>query len=216
MNVLIIGCEKLGAGLANTLSQKGHDVVVICGDAEEFTRLDDGFSGFTVTGVPFDLETLEKGGIQSCDCLAAVTGDDNINIVVSQIARDIYQVPQVITRIHDPRKNALYSAQGLHTISPTALAVEMLDGIIDDHDSGSRAQANFGNFSLGMQSMEVPKEFFKTRLADVPHSASEQIIGVEQQDGSVLFLTGNEDYRFQSGDRLIFSKVLAEGRQGRS
>jgi len=78
----------------------------------------------TITGIPIDEDILEMAGIKSADALAAVTSDDNVNIMVSQIARQIYHVPTVITRTYDPQRKEVLTAMGLDTICPTTLAVD--------------------------------------------------------------------------------------------
>ena len=113
MNVLIIGCGKVGSHLADTLCQLGHDVSIIALNRENFDLLSDDFSGLTIQGVPIDLDILRQAGIEECDALAAVTEDDNTNIMVCQIAREIFNVPKIVARIFDPlREVARYCGMG--------------------------------------------------------------------------------------------------------
>ncbi|MEG1870224.1 MAG: NAD-binding protein, partial [Oscillospiraceae bacterium] len=88
MNILVIGCNKVGARLANVLCRMGHDVVVVERNRENFRHLDDDFDGFTVEGVGIDQDVLREAGIEGCDALAAVTDDDNTNAMVCQIAKE--------------------------------------------------------------------------------------------------------------------------------
>ena len=80
MNILIVGCGKTGSRLANILSHQGHAVSVLDRRASSFNKLDDNFNGFTIAGVPMDLDVLRQAGIESCDVVATVTDDDNIRI----------------------------------------------------------------------------------------------------------------------------------------
>ena len=89
MNILVVGCGKVGSQLSNILSSMGHDTAVIDPDPASFERLSDDFRGYTVAGVPIDQTVLRRGGIEACDALAAVTEDDNTNVMVCQLARGI-------------------------------------------------------------------------------------------------------------------------------
>ncbi len=123
MYVIIAGCRKVGSNLALELSQENHDVVVIDSDPSHFEALGSGFNGVTVAGMPIDEDVLRSAGVEQADALAAVTDDDNMNIMVSQVARELFHVPVVITRVYDPRREIIMGKMGLKTICPTTLAV---------------------------------------------------------------------------------------------
>lgn len=123
MYIIIAGCRKVGVSLALELSQENHDVVVIDSDPSHFDALGSGFNGVTITGLPIDEDVLRSAGVQQADALAAVTADDNMNIMVSQVAKEIFHVPVVITRMYDPAREIIMSKMGLQTICPTTLAV---------------------------------------------------------------------------------------------
>ena len=146
MNIVVVGCGKVGSSLAKKLQRDGHDVAVVDEAEERFERLGDSFDGITVAGVPFDEEVLKAAGIEGCDALAAVTQDDNINIMVGQVARELFSVPTVITRIYDPARKDVFVHFGLHTVCPTNLTV---DAITQSLTTGSARQyATFGSTTL--------------------------------------------------------------------
>ncbi len=126
MYVIIAGCRKVGSNLALELSQENHDVVVIDSDPSHFEALGSGFNGVTITGLPIDEDVLRSAGVDQADALAAVTDDDNMNIMVSQVARELFHVPHVITRVYDPQRETIMAKMGLTTICPTTLAVAKL------------------------------------------------------------------------------------------
>jgi len=107
------------------LSQEGHNVIIIDKKAASFKRLGSDFNGITITGVGFDPEILKRAGVERADALAAVTNGDNSNIMVSEIAKKIYKVPQVITRIYDPLRADIYKKFGLNTISTTTIVAQI-------------------------------------------------------------------------------------------
>ena len=108
MYIIIAGCGKIGANLVKTLSNEGHDVVVIDPNEESFAQLENGTNCLTVTGMCIDEDVLKSAGIEHADALLAVTSDDNVNIMTAQIAKQLYHVPHVVTRIYDPDKDAVF------------------------------------------------------------------------------------------------------------
>lgn len=125
MHIIIVGCGRVGSQLAQILSQEGHNVVIIDKKASAFKRLGSDFNGINITGVGFDPEILKRAGVERADALAAVTNGDNSNIMVSEIAKKIYKVPQVITRIYDPLRADIYKKFGLNTISTTTIVAQI-------------------------------------------------------------------------------------------
>src|SRR6266540_275023 len=123
MRVVIVGCGRVGAGLATSLADASDRVTVIDKDPKAFERLGEDFAGQTVEGIGFDRDVLELAGIASADALVAVTSGDNSNVVAARVARDAYRVPRVIARIHDPRRAAIYEELGVVTVSSVAWAL---------------------------------------------------------------------------------------------
>ncbi|WAM33962.1 potassium channel family protein [Caldicellulosiruptor morganii] len=130
MYIIVVGCGKVGSNLAKSLADEGHDVVVIDSDAKNFERLGPDFNGMKIQGVVIDEDVLKQAGIERADALAAVTPDDSTNIMIAQIAEEIYQVPKVIARIYDPLREDIFHSLGLETICPTTLAVEYIKSIL--------------------------------------------------------------------------------------
>ncbi len=126
MYIIIAGCRKVGSNLAKMLSMENHDVVVIDQNAESFKSLGSGFNGITITGMPIDEDILRQAGAEHADALAAVTSDDNMNVMITQVARSIFNVPKVITRVYDPERDHVFRQMGIDTLCPTMLAVEQI------------------------------------------------------------------------------------------
>ncbi|HVB96537.1 MAG TPA: TrkA family potassium uptake protein [Chloroflexota bacterium] len=130
MIVLILGCGRVGARLAIALDSEGHDVRVIDQNVDSFQRLPLQFRGQILTGQGIDDEMLIKAGIDEADVFAAVTNDDNTNIMASEVAKVIHRVPKVITRIYDPIREEAYHALGLETVCPTALGADLIENML--------------------------------------------------------------------------------------
>jgi trk system potassium uptake protein len=136
MFVIVMGCGRVGARVASHLSRSGHEVLVLDISDNAFNRLDPDFAGQTVHGNGIDMDVLRRTGIERADAFVACTQGDNRNIMASQIARHIFSVPKVVTRIYDPLREDTFTALGLETVSPTVIGA---DAFIDILDPGSRA-----------------------------------------------------------------------------
>jgi trk system potassium uptake protein TrkA len=131
MKVVIMGCGRVGARVASLLDHNGHDVTVIDSDAAAFRRLSDEFNGDTIIGTAIDEDILRLAGIEEADAFIAVTNGDNRNIMAAQVARMIFDVPQVILRIYDPVREDTYRRLGLTTVCPTTtISAMILDQVI--------------------------------------------------------------------------------------
>ena len=130
MKVVILGCGRVGATLANMLDKEGHQVMVVDYSSDSFRRLDTRFSGETLIGNGVDEEILMRAGIKDADAFIAVTNGDNRNIMASQIAKEIFNVKKVICRIYDPIRESTYSELGLETFCPTTIGAQMLFDIL--------------------------------------------------------------------------------------
>lgn len=117
MHVVVVGCGRVGSGLARVLEDSGHTVAVIDKNQKAFRRLPEGFGGRAVLGVGFDRDLLRQAGIEEASALAAVTNGDNSNIMVARTAREVFGIERVIARIYDPRRAAIYERLGIPTIA---------------------------------------------------------------------------------------------------
>lgn len=129
MNVVIMGCGRVGARVAGLLDHTGNTVTVIDTDSRSFRRLPAGFGGETIIGTGIDEDVLRQAGIEEADAFIAVTNGDNRNIMASQVARLVFNVPEVVCRIYDPVREDTYRRLGLTTVCPTTT----ISAIILDH-----------------------------------------------------------------------------------
>ncbi|MBE0477466.1 MAG: TrkA family potassium uptake protein [Coriobacteriia bacterium] len=134
MNVIVVGCGRVGSQLGTMLSVEGHNVVVIDKDAEAFRRLGTAFNGVTLKGLGFDEEVLEEAGVREADALAAVTDLDNTNLMAAEVARKIFEVPHVVARLYNPVRERTYQQLGMDYVCGTTLVAEsLLDKIKSGH-----------------------------------------------------------------------------------
>jgi trk system potassium uptake protein len=131
--IVVVGCGRLGSHIADRLSRAGHEVIAIDNDGSAFDRLSPSFSGFRVTGDATEIAVLREARVQGADALLATTRDDNVNLMVTQVARHVLGVPFAAARVFEPSREATYKALGVETVCPTMLAA----GVLLDRVTGS-------------------------------------------------------------------------------
>ncbi|MGH2481598.1 MAG: potassium channel family protein [Ktedonobacteraceae bacterium] len=125
MNIVILGCGRVGAVLATMMDRNGHSVSMIDQSGDAFQRLPNDFSGNLIIGNGVDEDVLIRAGIKEADAFIAVTNGDNRNIMASQIAREIFKVQKVMCRIYDPIREQTYRDLGLDTVCPTLMGAQV-------------------------------------------------------------------------------------------
>lgn len=126
MKIVIMGCGRVGAQIANLLEQDGHEITVLDIDAYSFRRLPSEFSGTALLGNGMDEDVLRRAGIEEADLFVAMTQGDNRNVMAAQIAKHIFNVPRVISRIYDPLRQEMYDTLGIEAFSPTTIFAELV------------------------------------------------------------------------------------------
>ena len=124
MHVVIVGCGRVGSGLARIIEDQGHTVAVVDKEPKAFRRLHEGFAGQQVVGVGFDRDTLDEAGIRDAAALAAVTNGDNSNVLTARVARETFGIDKVVARIYDPRRAVIYERLGIPTIATVQWTID--------------------------------------------------------------------------------------------
>ena len=131
MKVVIMGCGRVGSTVAGRLDSEGHDVTIIDLDTRAFRRLPDAFGGERLRGSGTDDRILVAAGVREADAFIALTQGDNRNLMASQMARHLFSVPTVVTRVYDPLRAELFGRLGLRTFSPTRISADLaLDALL--------------------------------------------------------------------------------------
>jgi trk system potassium uptake protein TrkA len=157
MKVIIVGCGRVGAYTAAALARQGHDVVVIDKEPQAFRLLPHGFAGRTIQGYAFDRMVLEAAGITEADAFVSATGGDNTNAVSARIAKEVYRVPDVVSRIYDPQRAEIYRRYGIQTFAPTAWSSSRIIEFLVSGDI--EREETFGNGEVQMIAAFVPAHF---------------------------------------------------------
>ena len=135
---VVFGCGRLGAGIADTLYDEGEDVVVVDKDKDSFRKLSSSFGGLSVEGNGMDLDILDSVELKRADTLIAVTDNDNVNIMISQLAKEVFNVRKVIARLSDPQRSCVYQDFGIETICPSVLSERQVDLILNRGTEASK------------------------------------------------------------------------------
>src|SRR5947209_15626412 len=137
MFVLIVGSGRVGSTVAKKMLSAGHEVSVLDEDPEAIAQLNRGqqasweeLGGTFTVGTALEIDALIEAGIDRADAFVASTDGDNTNLVIAQIAQRRYNVPKVVVRVLDPARARWYQDQGLTTVCPTQIAIEMLESAV--------------------------------------------------------------------------------------
>jgi len=126
VRVVVMGCGRVGAALAEALSRLDHEVAIIDRDESAFHRLSGEFTGERITGMGFDRDVLLRAGIERADAFAAVSSGDNSNIISARVAREMFGVTRVVARIYDAKRAAVYERLGIPTIATVPWTTDRL------------------------------------------------------------------------------------------
>ena len=208
MKVIVVGCGKMGSGLALELVKKGHLVTVVGSSVEELSILGKSFQGDTIVGVAFDKQILEQAGIQRADAIVACTKSDETNALIGRIARNTYRVPRVISRLYDPRKAEIYRTLGIQTISATEWgvkhAIELLS--YDQLD----IVAGLGNGGVDIVRVEVTDLVVGKKIVDITVAGEFSVCALSRQNQTFLPTLGTV---LQKGDVVYFNVLVSSVKQ---
>ena len=126
MRVIVVGCGRVGAGLAERLAREGNEVTVLDINTQAFNRLEPDFPGETIRADGTDEDILRRAGTEGADMFFALTEGDNRNILAAQLAIETFRVPRVVAKVNDPVRAEAYTALGVATICRTRLMIDAL------------------------------------------------------------------------------------------
>lgn len=130
MNIIVVGCGRVGAELAYRLFQRGHQVTVIDYLSTAFANLPPDFRGRTIQGEVLNQQVLHRAGIEKADGLAMVTSSDTVNAVVAHAAKVVYGISNVIVRNYDPRWRSLYEHFGVQVVSSSSWGAQRIEELL--------------------------------------------------------------------------------------
>jgi trk system potassium uptake protein TrkA len=212
MHVIVVGCGRVGSGLAISLTAEGHSVAVMDKQSSAFRRLKD-WDGPRIVGSGFDRDDLEKAGAVGADALAAVTSGDNTNIMTVRIARETYLIPNVVARIYDPRRAEIYQRLGIPTVATVTWTIDQVRRrLLPDMDVGDWSDPSG---TLTLLDRSLPDEWAGRRLAELEEAGRLSLVAVTRsgvprldarelvgQEGDVLHVAVLNDARRELDRKL--------------
>ncbi len=197
MRLIVIGCGSVGAGLTQSLDQRGHNITVVDSDPDAFLQLGASFHGQKIVGIGFDRDVLLQAGIERTDGLAAVTSSDETNIVAAQVARQIFHVPQVVARVNHPRQATIYHRLGLQTIAPTIWGINRIADILCH--SHLDILLTLGNGDVDIVQMEIPPAIAGKLVRDITVLNEISVVSITRSGKTFLPTLGA---MFEVGDQI--------------
>jgi trk system potassium uptake protein len=205
MHVILVGCGRVGSGLALALVADGHSVAIIDKRAQAFRRLPEDWPGERIVGLGFDREALEAAGATEASALAAVTSGDNSNILTARIARETYEIPAVVARIYDPRRAEIYQRLGIPTVATvTWTADQVLRRIFPE-----RSAVEWADSADRVRVVEqlLPSKWGGRRLGDIERPGEVRLVSLTRAGVAQV---ANPEMIGQEGDLLHLAVATAE------
>lgn len=165
MNLIVVGCGRVGAELAYRLFKGGHQVIVVDSNRESFNRLHPDFRGRTLEGEGLAENVLDRAGIKEAGGLAAVTNSDTLNAVVAHTARSYYHVPVVVARNYDPNLRVVIESFGLQTVSSTFWGAQRVEELLIN--PSQRMVYSPGNGEVEVYEVSVPESWNGRTLGEL-------------------------------------------------
>lgn len=203
MKVIVIGCGRLGAELADRLFQRGHEVSVIDQDEAAFTKLPANFEGRINEGEAMNKDVLHRSGIERADTVAVVTDSDVLNGVVGHLARMYYNVPNVVVRNHDPRYRPILEAYGLQVVSAMSWGAQRIEELL--YDTDVRAVFSAGNGEVEIYEVPIPEEWSGRTISELISACSCIAVSVTRAGRAIL---PSPNMVLETGDAVDISATL--------
>lgn len=222
VHVVVVGCGRVGSGLAMALEGDGHSVAILDKNSRAFRRLPEAFAGQRLVGSGFDRDDLEAVGAVGADALAAVTSGDNTNILTVRIARENYGIARVVARIYDPRRAEIYQRLGIPTVATVTWTIDQVHRtLVPDQMSAEWVDSTA---KLVLVERRLPEGWAGRALGDVEEAGRVKLVAVVRagsprldihelvgQEGDVLHIAANSDALDLLAERLGFGVPLAAG-----
>lgn len=178
MHVIIGGCGRVGAQVAERLASEGHDVVVVDLRTASFDRLGAGFNGETLVGDITDKDALLLAGVDRAHALVAVTALDNANLMAVQIAKELFGVRRTVARLFNPEREDSYRKMGVHYVSGTRLVAKMI--LNEVHAGVFPLHVAFPDAEVEVVEMKVTREGHGMTIAELERDGNVRVAAFQR------------------------------------
>ncbi|KAF5084891.1 TrkA-N domain protein [anaerobic digester metagenome] len=211
MKIIIVGCGRIGSGLAMKLSQGDNEIIVIDQELLTFKHLSTGFKGKTIAGVGFDREVLLTAGIKRTDSLAAVTSNDEANALTARIASQIFGVPRVVSALHEPRKAEIYRRLGLQVFDPMSWGVNRVADLLSF--APVNVAMSIGNGDVDIMEIEIPALLVGRRVGELTIPGEVSVVSISRGNRSIIPVISTV---FEDRDLVHLAVATASGERLKS
>ena len=205
MKVLIVGCGRLGSELAHLLHQHGNEVSIIDLEESSFEMLKPGFKGHLVTGDACSQDVLKRAGIETADAVAAVTSSDSVNLVIGRVAKEFFNIKNVVARNFEPKVSEIFHLFNLEIISGTSWGASRLEEMILNEQF--KVIYSFGDGAVDYYQVIIPENWVGKKVRDLELQPGEAILASITRSGRSFI--PNIDDEFEVDDHLNFSATHA-------
>lgn len=208
MNVIVIGCGRVGSELAYNLYQRGQKVVVLDRDPNAFKNLPSDFRGRTLAGEVLSRDLLLRAGIENADAIAAVTPDDAVNAVIAHAARVVWKIKNIVVRDYEPSKRELHEAFGYQLVSPSVWGAQRIEEML----GGGQLRTVFsaGNGEIEVYEFTIPAAWHGKHLTEVLYNGHCQPVAISRAGRAML---PSSSLPLETGD-VVHVSATQEGIEG--
>jgi trk system potassium uptake protein TrkA len=210
MFIIVVGGGKVGVSVARTLLALNHEVVIVEQERRRAERLEEEFEHRAVYGDGTELYVLERAGItRPPDIVVAVTGDDEDNIIIGQLAREKYGVEKVVARVNDPRNEPHFDLLGISpTVSATNMVLALIEHEVPQHELVHLLELRKENLEIVEVEIKQGSSAEGKRVEDLRLPESTRLISV-MREGRAEIAVGST--QLHAGDQVL--AILEPGRE---
>ncbi|GIV21622.1 MAG: hypothetical protein KatS3mg023_3373 [Armatimonadota bacterium] len=201
MYIIIVGAGNVGYYLAKTLMNAGHEVLLIERDKRRCALLQDELGEMVMRGRGDEIHTMREAGADRADIVVACTGDDEDNLIISQIAKWYFNVPRTVARINDPRNEGIFQQLGIDaTVSSTNIIYHLIEQEIETGEIIPLAALKRGNIEIVDVELSTRSPVVGKRIEDISLPPNALIVCLIRHENAVL---PHADTVLEPGDSVI-------------
>jgi len=201
MYVIVVGGGKVGYYLTKQLLSEGHEVLLLEKDRRRQAMLAEQIGEIVVQGDGCEVRLMAEVGFGRADVIVAVTGDDEDNLVICQMAKKKFQAPRTVARVNDPNNLTLFERLGIDTtVSSTQIIFNLLDQQIEPGEVIPLGALKNGNIEVVTITVSERSPVLGRTVQDLPLPGNALVISIVRRDNALL---PQGDIRFEAGDTAI-------------
>lgn len=201
MYIIIVGAGNVGYYLAKTLFSAGHEVLLIERDKKRHALLQDEFGEAIMRGRGDEVRVMREAGADRADIVVAATGDDEDNLIISQMAKMYFNVPRTVARINDPRNEQIFQQLGIDaTVSSTNIIYHLIEQEIETSEIIPLAALKRGHIEIVDVEISSRSPSVGKRIDELHLPPDALIMCVMRKENALL---PNSETRFEAGDSVI-------------